>query len=412
MRNGGRRDKALRRSALWAGLGLGAVSLLWAAPAPSVDLGFPDNPLHGRTLFENKSCIQCHGLAGRGPSIGPSLGGGRFKDTFLGLGAALWNHAPAMSATFEITGIEWPRLSPEEAGELVGFLYFIDYLGRPGDPVAGERLFRRARCSVCHSVGAGPGSRGPDLSTLERHASPLAVAQEIWNHGPAMFESMRAAELAPPVFEAGNLADLSAYIRSQAANRARTPLLSEPGNPNRGKTVFASKGCASCHGREGRGGDVGADLSRADLSRSAEAIAADMWNHGLAMNEAMAARGLGWPKFKDSELADLTAFLYFLPFVDREGDPDRGAQVFRERTCADCHASSAQAAEKGLIPGPALEESEAAASATGLVAAMWNHAPLMKKAILGHGRPWPELDGADLRDLRAFLERKRRETGR
>jgi len=36
---------------------------------------------------------------------------------------------------------------------------------------------------------------------------------------------------------------------------------------------------------------------------------------------------------------------------------------------------------------------------------MWNHAPLMREAILCEGLPWPELTGRDLRDLRAYLRR-------
>ena len=34
----------------------------------------PDNPLHGRLLFEDKHCSQCHGLAGGRSGVGPSLG--------------------------------------------------------------------------------------------------------------------------------------------------------------------------------------------------------------------------------------------------------------------------------------------------------------------------------------------------
>jgi hypothetical protein len=59
--------------------------------------------------------------------------------------------------------------------------------------------------------------------------------------------------------------------------------------------------------------------------------------------------------------------------------------------------------EQGTNPGPALANTEASTSSAALVAAMWNHAPIMKDAILGEGRPWPELTGEELRDLYAFL---------
>ena len=117
-----------------------------------------------------------------------------------------------------------------------------------------------------------------------------------------------------------------------------------------------------------------------------------MWNHALAMSDTMRSRGIGWPEFEDSELADLVAFLYFLPFADPPGDAQRGAEVFHRRSCAECHAGSEE------------QLATAASSSSELVAAMWDPAPVMKKAILSEGRHWPELTGDDLRDLYAYFQ--------
>lgn len=353
----------------------------------------PDDPLQGRALFESRECHQCHGIVGTQSGIGPSLGEGRFSGTFLDLGAALWNHVPGMSVTFEVTGLDWPELTSQEATELIVFLNFVDYLGRPGVAAAGQEVFEGGGCGSCHFLGGEEVERGPDLAELQRHASPLYVAQQIWNHGPSMFESMRAAGMARPTFDEGELADLSAFIRQQAGPGVRERLLLAPGNPNTGSEVFSAKGCSSCHGADARGGSGGPNLTEVDLHRSAEAIAGIMWNHAWAMSDTMRARGIGWPEFEDSELADLVAFLYFLPFTDPPGDPELGSEVFQQRSCVECHAGS----EAELAAG-------AAASVDDMVAAMWNHAPVMKKAILGEGRPWPELTGGDLRDLYAYLQ--------
>lgn len=367
-------------------------------PAPSNHL--PDNPLDGRTLFQEKLCIKCHWIAGEGPSIGPRLGDARFQGTFLELGADLWNHAPAMSTSFETTGYTWPQLTGDEAAELVAFLYFINYLGRPGVAADGRDVFRERGCFTCHVIGGGPRKVGPDLAELRAFASPLNVAQQIWNHGPSMFASMRAAGIRPPSFEPGDLADLSAFIRQQAGPDPRPPALPAAGNPNEGRRLFSKKGCAACHGPGARGGGGGPDLSVFDLHQPAEAIAGLMWNHALVMSDAMRERGIGWPRFQGSELADLVAFLYFLRYQDPPGDARRGARIFAERSCADCH--SGKSAE-GRPTGPNLLQREPVPSAAELVAAMWNHAPIMKKAILGEGLPWPELQGNDLRDLYAYL---------
>lgn len=362
----------------------------------------PDNPLAGRALFEGKHCNLCHGIGDSGPSIGPSLGEGHFSGSFLELGAALWNHVPGMGVTFDVSDLPWPELNEKETTELVAFLYFIDYLGRPGVAGAGQRVFAE-ECGACHSVGGGEAAVGPDLADLRRFASPLYVAQEIWNHGPSMFESMREMSLSPPVFEEGDLADLSAFIRQRAEPGPQERMLLAPGNPNRGRELFAGKGCSTCHGEDARGGRGGPDLAQSDLHRSAEAIAGTMWNHALGMSDTMQERGVGWPELVNSDLADLVAFLYFLPFSDPLGDPTRGAEVFRDRSCAECHMDDETSGEQGTDQGPALASTEASTSSAALVAAMWNHAPIMKDAILGEGHPWPELTGEELRNLYAFL---------
>jgi mono/diheme cytochrome c family protein len=118
------------------------------------------------------------------------------------------------------------------------------------------------------------------------------------------------------------------------------------------------------------------------------------------MNATMRERGIPWPSFTTPELADLVAFLYFLPFTDPAGDARRGAEAFAERGCSGCHGGG-RTAEPAA---PDLSASAASASPAALVAAMWSHAPIMKEEILANGLPWPELRGDDLRDLLAFLQ--------
>ena len=391
------------RTLTLGGLVLALTAVAMADPPPGSSPSLPDNPLKGRMLFESRGCNSCHGLVGDNLGIGPNLGERHFSGTFLELGAALWNHVPGMSVTFEVTGLPWPQLSSEEAMELIAFLYFIDYLGRPGVAAAGEAVFVSQGCSSCHSIGGGEVNIGPDLAELRNFASPLDIAQQIWNHGPSMLEGMRRLGIPPPSFGEGDLADLSAFVRQKAGPGPRKRSLLAPGNPNHGNELFVSKGCSRCHGADGRGGDGGPDLRPADLRRPAETIASTMWNHALGMRSTMQERGIGWPEFQDSELADLVAFLYFLPFSDSVGDPQRGASVFQERLCDDCHAAENSSGVETGSSGPELSGTTATVSAASMVSAMWNHAPVMKKAILGEGRPWPELTGQDLRDLRAFL---------
>jgi mono/diheme cytochrome c family protein len=306
-----------------------------------------------------------------------------------------------MSVSVEDAGLQWPELTPEEAVELTSFLYFIEYLGQPGVPANGRALYRSKGCAACHGGTDQRGDRGPDLTDLRRFASPIYIAQAIWNHGPEMLDTMRAAGMRRPTFAEGDLADLSAFLRQAMAAGPQERVLVAPGNPNRGRDLFAEKGCAGCHGTGGSGGAGGPDLTEAELHRSAEAIAGMMWNHAPKMREAIRARGLVWPTLSTEELADLVAFLYFLPFADERGDAGRGAEVFSARGCGECHGS----VEPSAHAGPELVGTQAAASPAAFVAAIWNHAPVMKEAILGEGRPWPALSGDDMRDLLAFIQK-------
>lgn len=377
-----------------------AAALAVMLPVAVGGLTLPGNPLQGRLLFESKRCYQCHGIAGSGSGVAPSLGEGRFRGSFLDLGAALWNHVPGMSVRFEGTEIAWPQLSPNEVVEITSFLYYLDYLGRPGDPREGSTVFKSKGCAGCHRIGGKGGPRaGPDLAELKRFASPLFVAEAIWDHGPRMLDEMQSSKIPPPTFKEGDLADLSAFIRQAAQAGPQERILIEPGDPNEGRAVFETRGCITCHSVRGTGGTGGPDLSLTDLHRPAEAIAGTMWNHAFAMYASIRQRGVGWPRLTTPELADLIAFLYFLPFSDPPGDAKRGAQVFADRSCAECHAPSDRTA-KGA---PGLAGSPATASPEALVAAMWNHAPVMQETILAAGRPWPELTGSELRDLLAFL---------
>jgi len=121
------------------------------------------------------------------------------------------------------------------------------------------------------------------------------------------------------------------------------------------------------------------------------------------MNDAMRARGVAWPRFENSEFADLVAFLYFLRFFDRPGDALRREEVFSNRSCDVRHSPGGLQENQIPVAGPDLVGSTVVSSPAALVAAMWNHAPVMRRAILQEGKHWPELSGEDLRDLRSYL---------
>src|SRR4030065_579667 len=97
----------------------------------------PEDPLKGWSVFEGKGCIKCHSIHGHGGKDGPDLG---------------------------------------------------------------EKLFSEKGCIKCHSVGGKGGTIGPKLDEMKRYASPLYMAQAMWNHGPEMEVRMKELGIRRPRF--------------------------------------------------------------------------------------------------------------------------------------------------------------------------------------------------------------------
>jgi cytochrome c2 len=150
------------------------------------------DPVAGSYVFGSKGCSGCHSIDGVGGKIGPDLGRARGTRSFYDLAAAMWNHLPGMAERMREFKIQRPSISPGEAGDLIAFLYTLNYFDPPGNAQAGKRLFSEKKCIVCHQVAGVGGVVGPNLDSLKQDGSAIFVAAAMWNHGPTMAEAMRA----------------------------------------------------------------------------------------------------------------------------------------------------------------------------------------------------------------------------
>ncbi|HWO89445.1 MAG TPA: c-type cytochrome, partial [Gemmatimonadales bacterium] len=384
-----RMTAALVVAQLWAGAALRA-----QASRDSLRRG---NPAAGRRVFHDQGCVRCHSVWGSGGRLGPDLatvGAGRSMLQFAGL---FWNHTPRMIETVRRGGFQWPRLSAAELSDVMSYLYYVKLFDEPGDAVLGERWFRAGRCVQCHRVGDIGGRVGPSLDRYARYVAPIPLAQGMWNHGPAMQAAQRSRGVTRPTFAGREMADIQAFIRS-ASTAPRPPVVFlEPPDPDRGRLLFVSKGCANCHGRAGRGSQWGPDLRSATVRLRMSEIAGVLWNHSFEMSAAMQARGVSFPRFEGSEMADVIAFLYYLRFDEAPGDSARGAAVFRRLRCSGCHQPGRDSV------GPDLTRSNVVMAPMRLAAAMWNHAPAMYDEMRARVVEWPRFEGDEMRDLAAYL---------
>lgn len=167
----------------------------------------PGNPRRGEELFASKGCTSCHAINGSGAKVGPDLGQ-TLRGSLTQVTGAMWNHGPAMWARMAQKGVAQPQLDPEEAADLVSFLYYLQFIDPPGDATRGEHVFRDSKCASCHET---EGKKAPVLDD-QRFESSLEIVAAMWNHGAQMEKEMAQANVAWPVLKRGEMADLMAYL--------------------------------------------------------------------------------------------------------------------------------------------------------------------------------------------------------
>ncbi len=379
-----------------------AVLFVWAqSPAAAQERLWPtQNPLAGSEVFEAKGCVNCHAVNGLGGSVGPDLARIPQRRTFHELAAGLWNHLPRMAEGMSEEGIKHPQLGAREAADLIAFLFTLDYFDPPGDVEIGRRLFREKRCFVCHQVGNFGGEIGPSLNFLSQYGSPILVAAAMWNHGPAMADTMGARGVKRPTFEGSQLSDLIAYMQSVSPEPLEGSLYVLPGRAESGRIIFAEKRCNQCHSVQGVGGKVGPDLAARGRKWGLIEFAAAMWNKAPAMLGAMRERGVWVPTLGATEMADLVAYLYSVEYFADAGDPELGRERVVDKGCLSCHSLGGSGGDwAGDLSTVTGTESPAAA-----IAALWNHSAVMATRMEDRDVHWPRLTNEEMADLMAYLQ--------
>ncbi len=361
---------------------------------------FPENPLKGSKLFVSKGCIKCHAIWGIGDALGPDLAQMSKEQNLLQLAGLLWSHSPKMIEIMKERGVSRPTFTPQEMGDLMGYIYYFNYFDQPGNFIEGEKLFDEKGCARCHSVGENEGKNKMPLDDYGKHLSPSFLVTGLWNHSSGILSEMKKIGLKQPEFIGQELTHLLAYIQGAAENPGGEIIYEEPGSPKRGEDIFKQKKCNACHSVWGEGGKYASDLGSKKLQQTLTVISGKIWSHSSQMRQEMKRIGLAFPSFLSEEMADLISYLYFIQFYHEEGDPREGKRLFKEKVCVFCHALEGE----GENLGPDLNESEAQFSPLFIATAMWNHANVMEDMLAEKALAWPRFSGNEMQDLVSYIQ--------
>lgn len=363
------------------------------------DAYLPFDPLEGTEHFTKKGCDKCHMIEGHGGSFGPDLAHSDLNGSLLDIASLMWNHSPQMSSMMNDLRVVPPRFTGQELAELAAYVFYIAYFDKPGDIGEGKKVFSRKGCANCHRVGGVGTSIGPNLAHLKKYVSPIFLAQEMWNHGTAIKARMDELNVTWPEFDGNEISHLMAFLRDASADTTSQRIFMRPGSPETGEKLFRKKRCTTCHLVLGNGKEIGPDLAQSGFHKSVTSVAAVMWNHGPAIWERMDEIGLAIPTFKDNEMADLIAFLYFLRFFENEPDIARGEMLFSQKGCQSCHHFGEATVEGSASLSNLYED----ATTVDIAANMWNHAGEMSTKMTRKKLQWPRLMKGEMNDLLQYI---------
>jgi cytochrome c2 len=249
----------------------------------------PGDAGRGKHAFAEKHCADCHALSpGSGPQIGPPVSTWRSLRDPIALVQRMWNHLPRMKEETAKRKISWPDLTVQDLTDILLYLRTVpgierakaDFVMASGSQ--GQQIFNSKGCANCHK-----GSMA--LEKRLSNQTLTGIAADMWNHGPLMKE--------PGItLSEDEMRQLLAYLWGNQFFASR-------GNPARGKKVFETKQCATCHG-QGTAPKIEGNAQFSDVM-----LVSALWKHGPRMLETLKSKNMTWPQLTAGQMSDLVAYL-------------------------------------------------------------------------------------------------------
>jgi cytochrome c oxidase cbb3-type subunit 3 len=142
------------------------------------------------------------------------------------------------------------------------------------DVASGKHIFE-GHCSLCHGLDGG-GGRGPSLRRPKlAHAADDEALKSLIEDGipPEMPQAWFLSK--------EEIANVAAYARSLGS----VPPETLPGDPARGKAIYARSACSACHILDGEGSGFGPDLTDVGARRGSAHLRQTLQNPAKTIPE-------------------------------------------------------------------------------------------------------------------------------
>jgi mono/diheme cytochrome c family protein len=168
----------------------------------------PSAPDAGKTLFESKRCIACHG------PMTHFLSTDVHDATLTDIAADMWNHGLDMS-------LRNTTFAPGEMRQIAEYIWFSRTIEGQGELGRGAQAFTAKKCVICHDDPASGAPSLPGLTANGKYFSGATMVSALTRHGPVMLDKMREKHLAWPHFSADEMSSLIAYLNTRSPRSAR-----------------------------------------------------------------------------------------------------------------------------------------------------------------------------------------------
>jgi mono/diheme cytochrome c family protein len=240
----------------------------------------------GMKLVVSKNCVQCHAVAGVGSGVAKPMYQWESVADPVDLVQRMWNHAPQMRKAQADRGMKWPGLTAQDLSDIL--VYARSLPGRTAGPAyfgmppieTGASLLEANGCTTCHK-----GALSLDTRTVNRSLTEIAAA--MYNHAPKMLQNPSGVS--------------SEEMRTIVGRLWGKQFLHPAGNQDRGRQLFITAKCDTCHGLEGAPKLAG----RVSTVRMMSAI----WEHGEQMHSKMQSNKASWPTLSEKQMSDLISYL-------------------------------------------------------------------------------------------------------